>query len=271
MSAASPFLGKAPPVAGPRPATSPAARERARHALTWRRWACATALGVLLGVLVPLQNLHLSFYFTPWKIVYHTPFYVAFAWVFLLAVAAVEASVGRDEWPSLWRYASGAVAASLVCVGLAWSLSDHLRIAPTRIISGGSSLASKTVPEKYRTNIAVFQTGFDGVVHGWLAMFIYVTLRNARRAARALAEAEIARSEASRVLLAAQLEAAHAKVDPAAVFRALEDIELTYEDNPARAEALLDDLIAFLRAAIPRLRTDGPALETGSEPASRPR
>jgi hypothetical protein len=55
------------------------------------------------------------------------------------------------------------------------------------------------------------------------------------------------------------------------VFRALATIEEAYEDDPARADALLDDLIAFLRAAIPRLRSDGPALEAGNESAGRPR
>jgi LytS/YehU family sensor histidine kinase len=119
--------------------------------------------------------------------------------------------------------------------------------------------------------VAVFLIGFDGVVHGWLATFIYVGLRNSRRAARALAGAEIARSEANRALIAAQLEAAHAEVDPAVVFRALEDVERAYEEDPARADALLDELIAFLRDAIPRLRSVGPALEGIDEPSSRPR
>ena len=229
---------------------------RAWHILTWKHWAWATALGVLVGVLVPLQNLHLNFYFTPWKIVYHTPFYVIFAWVFLLAIALVEASVPRAQWPSLWRYFFGAVAASLVCVGLAWSFSDQFRMAPKRIISGGSSNSLKTFSPQHRRNVAVFETGFDGVVWGWFAMFFYVGLRNSRRAARALADAEIGRSEAQRSLLAAQLVTAHAQVDPAFVIQALENIERTYDADPAGADAQLDDLIAFLRDAIPRLRSD---------------
>ena len=265
-----PFGGVALPAVS-RLENSPWTWARTRQVLTWKRWACATALGALLGVLVPLQNLHINFYFTPWKMVYQMPFYLAFAWVFLLAIAGVEASVPRGEWPSLWRYLSGAVAASLACVGLAWALSDQMRMAPQRIISGGSSLPSRTIHLKYRTNIAVFEIGFDGVVHGWLATFIYVALRNARRAARALSDAEIERSEAHRALLASQLEAAQAKIDPEDVFRALATIEEAYEDDPARADALLDELIAFLRAAIPRLRSDGPALEAGNESASRPR
>jgi len=94
------------------------------------------------------------------------------------------------------------------------------------------------------------------VIHGWIATFIYVRLRKSRRAARVLADAEIERAEAQRSLIAAQLMAAHAQVDPAFVLQALADIERTYESNPARADVLLDEFIVFLRDAIPRLRAD---------------
>ena len=183
---------------------------RAWHILTWKHWAWATGLGALVGVLVPLQNLHLMFYFTSSKVMYHTPFFIAFAWIFLLAIVWVEASVPRGRWPSLWRYFSAAVAASLLCIGLAWSFSDYFRMPPKRDISGGSSNTMKTFSARNRITMAVFEMGFDGVVHGWLAMFIYVGLRNSRQAARALADAEFGRSEAQRSLLAAQLLAAQA-------------------------------------------------------------
>jgi hypothetical protein len=271
MNAANSFVDKAPDLAGTVTTALPGAWERARQALTWRRWALATALGVLLGVLVPLQDLHINFYFTPWKIVNHTRFFVFFAWVFLLAIAGVEASVSRSGWPSLWRYFYGAVAASFVCLGLAWSFSDQIRIPERRVISGGSSNTQRTYAPRTKENVAVFLIGFDGVVYGWLATFIYAGLRNSRRATQALAEAEIERSEANRALVASQLEAAHAEIDPAVVFGALETIERTYEENPARADALLDELIAMLRAAIPRLRSDGPTPAIDGESTSRPR
>ena len=256
MNAANPIVDTTAASADPRSGAFPAAWARVRHVLSWRRWAWATALGMLAGVLVPLQALHLNFYFTPWKIVYHTPFYVAFAWVFALAIALVEAGVPRGRWPSLRRYFFGAVAASLVCVGLAWSFSDQLRLAPKRVIGGGVASPEKTFTPQHRKTIAVFEVGFDGVVLGWLATFIHVGLRNSRRAARALTDAEIERTEAQRNLLAAQLVAANAQVDPAFVMKSLETIEAAYEDDPVRADALLDEFIVFLRDAIPRLRLE---------------
>jgi hypothetical protein len=227
---------------------------RACEVLTWKRWAWATGLGALLGVLVPLQNLHLNFYFTPWKIVYQTPFFVVFAWVFLLAIAGVEASVPRGKWPSLWRYFFGAVAAGVACLALAWSFSGQVRQAPKRVISGGSNYGLATYSSQHQLGAAVFEIGFDGVVHGWLATFLYVALRRSRHAARVLADAEVDRSEAQTKLLAAQLLAARAHVDPEAVMQRLKAIEDAYESDPARADGELDELIAFLRDAIPRWR-----------------
>ena len=228
---------------------------RAWRILPWKHWAWATGLGMLVGVMFKLQNLYIGFYYVPWQILYSTPFFVVFAWVFLLAIATVEASVAKPQWPSLWRYLSGAVVASLVCVALVWVFSDFYPIAPKREISGGSSNPRKTLSRQTTRTDLVFGVGFQGVVHGWLAIFIYAGLRNSRRAARALADAEIGRSEAQRSLLTAQLVAAHAQVDPAFVIAALDDIECRYDDNPARADAQLDELIAFLRDAIPRLRS----------------
>ena len=40
------------------------------------------------------------------------------------------------------------------------------------------------------------------------------------------------------------------------MIQTLERIERTYEEDPAAADARLDELIAFLRDAIPRLRSD---------------
>jgi LytS/YehU family sensor histidine kinase len=89
---------------------------------------------------------------------------------------------------------------------------------------------------------------------GALGILIYVWLRNARRASEALARAEIERSDAERKLVTSQVEAVEAEVDPGFVFSTLETIENTYDRDRAAADAMLDELIAFLRAAIPKVR-----------------
>ena len=45
-----------------------------------------------------------------------------------------------------------------------------------------------------------------------------------------------------------------AEIVPGLVSRALQDIDRAYESDSGRADALLDQLIVFLRAAIPRIR-----------------
>ena len=228
-----------------------------RPGLTRKHWAWATGLGLLLGILVPLQTLHINYTYTLGKILTQTPIYLAFDWVFLLAIAIADAWPVRDGQRSTWRYIAAAVAASMIGVAFSMAMSGFLPMAPTRVISGISgSTPERFYTEQHRTNSAVVAIGFEGVVHGWFATFIYLGLRNSRRAARALAQAELERSETSRALLASQLEAVHAEVDPAIVFAELEAIEGAYDVDPAKADRRLDELIARLRAAIPKLRSE---------------
>jgi hypothetical protein len=132
---------------------------------------------------------------------------------------------------------------------------DHVRQAPRREISGGSGTGVREYSQRHRAATAVLM-GLDGVVYGCLGTFFYAGLRRARRAARVLADAEVARSEAQRAVVAAQLLAARALVDPEFVMRRLDTIEGIYGHDPAAADQQLDELIAFLRGAIPRLRSD---------------
>jgi len=60
---------------------------------------------------------------------------------------------------------------------------------------------------------------------------------------------------ARRRLVEARLAAIQARVDPQFFFDMLDAVQRTYAVDAARAEHLLDELIAFLRAALPRLRT----------------
>ena len=57
-------------------------------------------------------------------------------------------------------------------------------------------------------------------------------------------------------LLASRLRATQAEVDPAHVIDRLEWIGRAYEVDPDAADAELDELIRFLRDAIPRIRRD---------------
>jgi hypothetical protein len=96
---------------------------------------------------------------------------------------------------------------------------------------------------------------------GLLALVIVERLRERQLALDRLAE----RQERGRVvrqqLAYAQLQAIQARVDPQLLFDMLGRVKRYYEHDAARAEALLDELTAFLRAALPRLRSARSSLE----------
>jgi Histidine kinase len=74
-------------------------------------------------------------------------------------------------------------------------------------------------------------------------------------AAARLGTAQAAQREARRRMAQAQLKAVQARIDPQLLFDMLTALQGCYVEDPERAERLLDELIAFLRAALPRLRS----------------
>jgi hypothetical protein len=232
--------------------------KRAWAIVTWKHVVYATVIAVILGISRPFQAFEMNLYWAPWRILYHTPWLIAYAYVFVAAIVFAEASDPNPNGPSTWRYGAAIAGACVVTLGIAAACGGYFQFPPKRVAAGQEVSTPQTGrdPVLKKRVMAVAGSGIDGVTFGALAAFIYVRQRRSRLAMRALADAEIARSEAMRTLLASQLAAARAKVDPAFVFQTLEMIERTYETNTSRADVLLDELIAFLRAAIPRLRAE---------------
>jgi hypothetical protein len=229
---------------------------RPLRTLTWKHWAWATAIPILIAITIPAQNFHQNWYWAPWRIVFTLPRFLLFSYAVLIAIAVAESSVPEGTAPRAWRYVVALLAASAVYVVAIASFPDLMRTAPREVRSGQTFTTNwRASPD--RTSTTNLLIGAPGALsYGWIATFIYVRLRKSRLAARALADAEVERSEAQRRLLAAQLVAAHAQVDPAFVLQKLEDVERAYESDPVRADILLDEFIAFLRDAIPRLRAE---------------
>jgi len=233
--------------------------------LTWKHWAWATATPVFLAIYMPLQVFDTNWYWAPWSMLFNAPLFMFYSYDILLAIAVVESSVPRDARPPIWRYVVALLAATTIFVAALGAFPEVVRNAPRQVIAGQTTLPKATGSPEERAKARRINTpiGFTvPIAFGWVAAFIYVRLRNAQRAARALAGAELERSEAQRNLLAAQLVAAHAQVDPAFVLQKLEELERTYEDDSVRADVLLDEFIVFLRDAIPRLRAEERAQAT---------
>ena len=69
-------------------------------------------------------------------------------------------------------------------------------------------------------------------------------------------------------MVQARLQEMQARVDPQLLFEMLDTVRRLYERDAARAERFLDELIVFLRAALPRLRSASSSLLREVELAS---
>jgi hypothetical protein len=116
----------------------------------------------------------------------------------------------------------------------------------------------------------------QGVVHGARTMHLYgftislvmallyfAHLRRSREheeAAARLAAAQMAQRHARRRTVEARLQEVQARIDPQILFEMLDTVRRLYERDAGLAERFLDELISFLRAALPRLRTASSSL-----------
>lgn len=98
------------------------------------------------------------------------------------------------------------------------------------------------------------------MLYGGMAIPVYVNRRTARLAADRLRVAELARAQSRRRTLESRLQALQARVEPQFLFNTLAQVRELYERDPALAARLLDDLIAYLRAALPHLRESSSTL-----------
>ena len=108
----------------------------------------------------------------------------------------------------------------------------------------------------------VVQSALTMQLHAFTLSFIFALLYLAHlrrsethEAARArLAAAQAGQRQARRGIVQARLQEVQARIDPRLLFEMLDAVRRSYEVDAVRAQQLLDELIAFLRAALPRLR-----------------
>lgn len=96
-----------------------------------------------------------------------------------------------------------------------------------------------------------------------IALLYFAHLRRSReheQAAARLAAAQMAQRDARRRIVEAHLQEMQARIDPQLLFEMLDTMRRLYERDVAQGERFLDELTAFLRAALPRLRTASSSL-----------
>jgi hypothetical protein len=89
---------------------------------------------------------------------------------------------------------------------------------------------------------------------GGAVVFLYADRRAARKTAQLLHAAELERIRRSKLALESRLSAMQARVEPQFLFNTLAQVGQLHERDPRLAAQMLDDLIAYLRAAMPQMR-----------------
>jgi LytS/YehU family sensor histidine kinase len=98
------------------------------------------------------------------------------------------------------------------------------------------------------------------VLTGGLVVAVYARFQGARYARETFNKAELERAAASREVLASHLAAMQAQVEPQFLLGTLAQVDALYERDPDSGVRMLDNLIAYLRAALPQLRSEGSTL-----------
>jgi Histidine kinase len=93
-----------------------------------------------------------------------------------------------------------------------------------------------------------------------LVLFVYNHREVFLRSQEALQKLQGAQTDASRKLLQARLQVMQAQIEPGFLLNTLAQVEQLYERDRERADNVMDELITYLRAAIPRMRSSSSTL-----------
>jgi hypothetical protein len=106
---------------------------------------------------------------------------------------------------------------------------------------------------------------FALVILDGAATFVYVDRRRARVAQARMHAAQIERAHAARRTLESRLQAMQARVEPQFLLNTLAQVHNLYRLDAGLAGRMLDELIAYLRAAMPKMRDTSSTLAQETE------
>ena len=172
--------------------------------------------------------------------------------VMCLLVMLADEAVDRGA-PRVASYAAAVIAGALLGSLIAYEFRELLGM---RIIRPGqNNFGSRIFPTLHRFDLIII-----AMLVGGLATFVHVNRRTSLAARKRQFEAERARARAQRRTLESELQALQARVEPMFLFDTLERIRGLYRADAAAGGAMLEDLIVYLRAALPHMRESSSAL-----------
>jgi len=174
----------------------------------------------------------------------------------VVLVAWVLADAAEDSrWPRPWRLGLALVGGSLLASATfpLWIDGLGLREAATAMMRTKGEAPPPLIFEILVDSLNVM------LISGLVFAAIEVTRRRILTG-RAIEAAATERTRLTRRMFESRLAAMQAQVEPRFLFDTLVAIEHLYERDASLAASTLDELIAYLRVALPRLRDSGSTL-----------
>jgi hypothetical protein len=219
--------------------------------LTWRHFGLALTAGLVLGGIPALGHAVLNRN-EPWwlRVVELLPTMVHA--ILLLLALAVASNIEVARIPKWWPFAIAAIVATAVAslfhyVGMNYGLSAVFGVAPDFPLREMVGYMWVQVP--YKLIIAV------------LAAFGAMHAADAARRTGTLHNLQLERVRVARESYEARLVAMQARVEPRFLFETLSDVEVLYQRDAELGARVLDDLIVYLRAALPAIEDTSSTLD----------
>ncbi|HSN73173.1 MAG TPA: histidine kinase, partial [Steroidobacteraceae bacterium] len=155
---------------------------------------------------------------------------------------AFVADVSRKRFAA---YAAAVVAGAGAGALLQWQVHEALHLESRYHVVDPAGEVIRAQP------VFVF---FEYLIWGAVIVVVYVNHRGSLQAAARLRQVQIDRAATQRRAVEMRLQALQARVEPEFLFGSLARVRDLYAERPEQASSLLDDLIAYLRAALPSTR-----------------
>ena len=201
------------------------------------KWIRAVGVGICWGIAVSaLESLGLPLgHLNPGQLAGFVAG-VAPHWIIAgVALATGTMWLEQRRWPTL---AIALSACPLIAV-----VGQRLILADQQALSFGPAQA---------TSLHVF---WSALFYCGLFTFAYRLSVRSERTERMLRLAQIARQRADTLRTEAELDSLHGKIDPQFLLRVMVETKRRYDADPAGATRLVDDLVRFLRSAMPGVRS----------------
>jgi hypothetical protein len=223
--------------------------------LRWPQIRVAILLGLAMWVLWSLRNFPHVLYWAQTDKDFHLILlgpaidYQIKAFVLVIAIVIADRAVD-DGAPHRRTYVLAALLGSAAAVVV-----SELFVEPWRVVVLGED-QNRPADISWIRYYSYWPIGQFAILlmTGAPAVFLYADRRAAKKTEAILHAAELDRVRRSRIALESRLAAMQARVEPQFLFNTLDQVEHLYAQDPARGGRMLDDLIAYLRAAMPLMR-----------------